>query len=86
MDQLTQKSQQSTALNETHVQCPRCHSSEISHSRTKRIYDFLMQIVGLRPFRCMECRKRFYLAEVYKDQIKQRRRWRRTARVRSRIA
>jgi len=37
-----------------------------------------MAIVGLRAFRCLECRKRFYLNHAYGTQVRRKREVRRS--------
>lgn len=41
--------------------CPRCNSTNVTRSRRWRFRDVLMRLWGMRPYRCHDCRKRFYL-------------------------
>jgi phage FluMu protein Com len=40
--------------------CPRCKSLEVTRSRT-RVRDTVMMWLGMKPYRCRECNKRFHL-------------------------
>ena len=40
--------------------CPRCKSLEVTRSRS-RFRDMLMLWLGMKPYRCRECNKRFHL-------------------------
>lgn len=40
--------------------CPRCKSLEVTRSRS-RLRDTIMLWLGMKPYRCRECNKRFHL-------------------------
>jgi transposase-like protein len=40
--------------------CPRCKSLEVTRSRS-RFRDTVMLWMGMRPYRCRECNKRFHV-------------------------
>jgi transposase-like protein len=40
--------------------CPRCKSFEVTRSRS-RFRDVVMLWLGMKPYRCRECNKRFHL-------------------------
>lgn len=40
--------------------CPRCHSHDVSRSRTRGFLERAARVFGLRPFRCMDCYDRFF--------------------------
>jgi phage FluMu protein Com len=40
--------------------CPRCKSLEVTRSRT-RFRDMVMSWLGMKPYRCRECNKRFHV-------------------------
>jgi hypothetical protein len=40
--------------------CSLCHSDDLVRSRRREILDFVLLVVLLRPFRCMECGSRTY--------------------------
>ena len=46
--------------------------------------DVFMTLWHLQPYRCHECRKRFYLASAVHEQLREERAWRRAARKRRR--
>ena len=64
--------------------CPRCHSAEVSASRSFRVRDLFMKLWGMKAFRCRECNKRFYLPEFFSGSIESRRLWLRGRRKRKR--
>jgi hypothetical protein len=44
--------------------CPRCHSGDVRTSYSKKILDlFFSWVFDKAPFRCRNCRLRFYLRE-----------------------
>lgn len=55
--------------------CPRCKSHEVRRSRSKNLIDLLMRTVGMRPVRCDECRKRFYVPYGAVQKLKAQRAW-----------
>ena len=40
--------------------CPKCGSGDIRHSARSGLMDSLMGLFQRRPYRCRNCRKRFY--------------------------
>jgi hypothetical protein len=41
--------------------CPRCRSLETSRShRHGRVERYLLRVIGVLPFRCLDCDARFY--------------------------
>jgi len=44
--------------------CPQCGSSEIRASRTAHWSDTFQRIRGRQPFRCRECRRRFFASKA----------------------
>jgi hypothetical protein len=56
--------------------CPRCHSTEVSRSRTRKIQDGFMRWMGMWAYRCRECNKRFYLPGKIDNKIRRDRAWR----------
>jgi len=41
------------------VECPSCHSCACRRSRRRGIEDFVYAVVGLIPWRCSQCERRF---------------------------
>ena len=44
--------------------CPVCHSAAARRSRRRSLWDFALSCVGLVPWRCGECEKRFHARTV----------------------
>lgn len=43
------------------VSCPHCQSKVIRRSKRKGTFEtYILSLVPVRPFRCMECDRRFY--------------------------
>ena len=42
------------------IWCNRCQGNKISRSRRQTVTDWMLVLLGLRPFRCRECGNRFY--------------------------
>ena len=40
--------------------CPRCRSAATQRSRRRGVLEALLTFVPVRPFRCMDCDRRFY--------------------------
>jgi transposase-like protein len=55
--------------------CPRCKSSDVSRSRTRKLGDYVMALFRMRPYRCRECQTRFYVPASYARQIDRERAW-----------
>jgi hypothetical protein len=58
--------------------CPRCHSTEVSRSRSRKLKDALMRWLSMRAYRCRECNKRFYLPVTVDRKLRRERAWRDT--------
>ena len=56
--------------------CPRCHSAQVSRSRTPAIRDGLMRWLGMCAYRCRECNKRFYVPAKIDRNLRRERAWR----------
>jgi hypothetical protein len=41
------------------MKCPKCHESNIRRSH-RRLMDYLLQTIGMIPYRCNVCEHRFY--------------------------
>ena len=42
-------------------ECPRCHSEQIRRSKRRGLVELgLLSIIGLKPFRCVDCYHRFF--------------------------
>jgi hypothetical protein len=46
------------------VICPHCHSERCRRSKRRGARDFATSVVGLRPWRCRHCDRRFYAWSV----------------------
>jgi hypothetical protein len=44
--------------------CPQCRSGDCHRSRRDTVFDFLFSAIGLRPWRCHTCDRRFYARRV----------------------
>ena len=64
--------------------CPRCKSSDLSRSRSWQLADLFMALWHMQPYRCLECRKRFYLPSGLHEKVKEERAWRHAIRRRER--
>jgi len=41
--------------------CPRCHSDEVFRSHRRGAMEkYVLRLVGMRPYRCVNCDARFY--------------------------
>jgi hypothetical protein len=40
--------------------CPKCGSTDVHRSRRRTFKDHLRTLVFMRPFRCFQCKLRFY--------------------------
>ena len=40
--------------------CPKCGSSQVTHSRRRHVGDWLMFPLALDPYRCTQCLRRFF--------------------------
>jgi hypothetical protein len=40
--------------------CPQCRSGDCYRSHRDGVFDFLLTAIGLRPWRCYTCDRRFY--------------------------
>jgi transposase-like protein len=58
--------------------CPRCKSPEVIRSRS-RFRDTLMLWLGMRPYRCRECNKRFHLPAKEGRKLSREQAWRKSA-------
>jgi hypothetical protein len=56
--------------------CPRCKSTEVTRSRSRKLLDPVWRWLGLKPYRCRECHKRFYLPAAMESKHKRERAWR----------
>ena len=73
--------------------CPKCGSSDVRSSRNPRWSDVFQQVRGREPFRCRECRRRFFasVSEPAPDlagqpKSTQRSRWHISTRTKKRLA
>jgi len=48
------------------VRCPSCGSSDIRHSQRGGILDNIMTMFRRSPYRCRQCRRRFYQPDPHK--------------------
>ena len=55
--------------------CPVCRSSDIALSKHPKLRDLLMRLWGMRAYRCLECRKRFYLPSNWERKLKEDKAW-----------
>jgi hypothetical protein len=55
--------------------CPRCRSTDLSRSRSWRFSDVFAGLFGMKPFRCRQCMKRFYLPSRVAQSIDKDRDW-----------
>jgi transposase-like protein len=46
------------------ISCPFCQSNLIHRSRTRGILESLLVFLRIRPYRCDECDRRFFLRRV----------------------
>jgi hypothetical protein len=44
--------------------CPQCRSADCFRSRRSGVFDFLVSVSALRPWRCLTCNLRFYARHV----------------------
>jgi transposase-like protein len=58
--------------------CPRCKSPEVTRSRS-RLRDTLMLWLGMKPYRCRECNKRFHLPAKVGRKLSREQAWRKSA-------
>jgi len=58
--------------------CPRCKSPEVTRSRS-RFRDTVMLWLGMRPYRCRECNKRFHLPAKVGRKLSREQAWRKSA-------
>jgi transposase-like protein len=58
--------------------CPRCKSPEVTRSRS-RFRDTLMLWLGMKPYRCRECNKRFHLPAKVGRKLSREQAWRKSA-------
>jgi transposase-like protein len=58
--------------------CPRCKSPEVMRSRS-RFRDTLMLWLGMKPYRCRECNKRFHLPAKVGGKLSREQAWRKSA-------
>jgi hypothetical protein len=61
--------------------CPRCRSTEVGRSRCRKLLDPLLRWFGMKPYRCRDCRKRFYLPVTMERKHRHDRAWRRWVRA-----
>lgn len=40
--------------------CPTCHSALCRRSKRRKLLDYSLSLLGLRPWRCKTCDRRFY--------------------------
>ena len=49
--------------------CPRCRSIETARShRRGTVERYLLAVIGVRPFRCLNCDVRFYAFERFDEE------------------
>jgi transposase-like protein len=58
--------------------CPRCQSPEVTRSRS-RFRDTIMLWLGMRPYRCRECNKRFHLPAKVGRKLSREQAWRKSS-------
>ena len=56
--------------------CPRCHSTSVRRSRITTIRDVVMRWFHMRPYRCRDCNRRFYVAKEVDQRIRREQAWR----------
>jgi hypothetical protein len=49
-----------SSMNRTGRKCPRCGCEFVSHSHRRLLERMCLRILGLAPFRCDSCDRRFY--------------------------
>lgn len=55
--------------------CPQCQSVDVSRSQHRRIKDYLMALMRMKAYRCLQCRARFYLPSSLEQNIYRERAW-----------
>jgi hypothetical protein len=55
--------------------CPQCQSIDLRRSKHRRLKDFVMGLARMKPYRCLECRARFYLPASLEENIYRERAW-----------
>ena len=45
------------------LRCPSCGWMDVRHSMPRSFFDRLVGLIGLVPYRCRSCGKRFYRAD-----------------------
>ncbi len=55
--------------------CPRCQSPEVGRSHRRRLGDLFMRLWGMKPYRCRQCRSRFYLPSRFESKLKAQGSW-----------
>ena len=64
--------------------CPKCANESVSRSRRRTVSDYLLALVGLRPYRCRECDYRYHARSRDRGRPRERRsRWAQWPRCRS---
>ena len=49
--------------------CPSCGGKDTRHSLPGGVLDAFMQMFRKHPFRCRNCRRRFYSLEIQPDEV-----------------
>jgi hypothetical protein len=55
--------------------CPQCQSIDVSRSKHRKLKDLVMALAGMKAYRCLECRERFYLPASLEKNIYRERAW-----------
>jgi len=42
------------------MHCPRCREADAIRRSHHRMQDWLFAVIGLKPYRCLNCDRRFY--------------------------
>ncbi len=43
-----------------YIKCPACHEAEVIHRSHLRLRDIPFLLIGMRPYRCLLCYRRFH--------------------------
>ena len=52
-----------------YIACPRCRSRDLSKSNRKKLVDVFMRVLRMKPLRCLDCRKRFFVYREVADSV-----------------
>jgi hypothetical protein len=55
--------------------CPNCDSANITPSKRHKLRDFIYRFFSQVPYRCRDCKSRFYLPSRLEEEAARRREW-----------